>query len=754
MTSFLHFLVQNTLAGTAFILLVVLFRTATRNLSKLYVRVLWLLALLVLVLPPLPLGSLRTARGLITETELALFGTGSTVPQPGQAPNGASASPKTGARTSEGAGTSPAGTPETQTGAGQTAGTSGEGSTVSATGKNDTTAGQAGTTGAVTSGIPAAMANALFLVWACGAVCFAAANLLQGLRLKICVSDAVRIGPDVWSSARIDAPFLMPGLPARIYIPSHLTENRGQLADILAHERMHLKNRDLPVKCAALLVLLVHWFNPVAWLALRLMNRDMEMYCDECVLRTADLGRRQRYAQTLLDFACKQSGFSPAVHFGESGTKSRIQYILKMKRPRRPTGALLMLLIAAFGLSFLTAGNMETEGAVNGPENEQLSGGTVSYRMQDSAQTVADDAAHTPGDTDKSRVQAGSGEAGNTADETFWADRSVVGAGQTGVKPDFDESQLTLLDETEHFTLYGIQEDENAAANRFEEGQALVVKAPDGCLILAEVPYTSTYNVPPVLHESDFDNDGEQELSIITYVMHGTGVSIESLFMADRTEGSTWSVFQYRDSDYLPGLEPHFDTKHEADGVRLLFHGRAVGVAEEVLQEYLDEDYAYYAGPQIDFNFAEGRILLRAELAGYSNNNLAGEFPGHELDAEVCYMGRGSWKLADVHYADSNINDLIDVALPLYLTGETEQVNENCTVPGVTLADFDDPAETVTILSVSYSAETLENNQADVHVTLRRDNNPDTDHLTIPVKRVALDFGGMWWRISGQITRG
>ena len=211
-------------------------------------------------------------------------------------------------------------------------------------------------------------------------------------------------------------------------------------------------------------------------------------------------------------------------------------------------------------------------------------------------------------------------------------------------------------------------------------------------------------------------------------------------------------LFHYLDSDYIAELQPHFDTGYEPDGVRLLFEGTATGIVEQASRDKLDNHYGYHAGSQIDFRFVEDKILLRAQLGGYSDVNFSGEFSGHELDADVRYLGEGHWRLEGIRYADANINDLIELLIPLYLAGDVDDINEFYTVPGFTLKAPDQISEDVTILSVSYDAGTLENNTADVAVTLRRDGSEAPACLRVPLKRVPLDFGGMWWRIAGAIT--
>lgn len=695
MTAFLNQLLQNSLSGTVLILGILLFRKITGDLSKLYVRILWLVLLLVLLLPPANLGSLHTVRNLMPETGQAF-----------------SKKQVTGVRETES---------QKETGIeiempDGIAGSPG----------NNLSSGVAAGTGSKIQGQKSGAAKetalgvteVLFALWILGAAGLTAVNLAGWRRLKKRAASATQKDHDVWSTTQIDTPFVMPGFPSRIYIPQELEGEKEQLKDILDHERRHIRNQDPWIKCLAVLALIIHWFNPLVWLAFRTMNRDMEMYCDECVLRRKSTVQKKHYAQTLLDFACKSRGFSPVLYFGESSTKRRICHVLNTKRPHMLISFLLLLLISGCGVSFLTAGE-EGGKALADTHKEALLAGTLPE------ESVKPD--ENSGETDGS-------------EEEFWTDKIIVGTGHAGMEPGFDESEMSLMSETEDFSLYSMH-----------EGEAMVVRTPD-CLVYAEVPLISNYQTEPLIQEQDFDNDGKEELAIITYVLHGTGISIRSLFMVDKAPDSSWNICHYLEDDYMEELTSHFDTQYTEEGVRLIFDGEPTGVIEKVDQEELDNEYAYYAGSQIDFRFVEEKIILRAELAGYSHINHTGNYPGHELEASLNYIGEGKWEFTNVNYTDAGITEVIENAIPLYLTGQTEQVNEYYTVPGIKLPYFGETNEEITILSISVTKEDLDGDETEAYVTIRRDGSDSLDYLHVPMKKVPLDFGGTWWRISGEIT--
>ena len=264
MTVFLNLLLQNSLSGTALILGILLFRKITGNLSKFYVRILWLAAFLVLLLPPVTLSSFYTLRNLIPDTEF-VFSKNPTSSTDGQKTAGNKELNAEANISGEEAAT-PEISPESK------------GAEIKLLDPR-----QSKNVSAETS--DTGLIKLLFILWALGATTLIMAALTQWLRLKTKISTAVQIRRDVWSTEIIDTPFVMPGLPSRIYIPQELEKGKDPLKNILNHERRHIQNGDPWIKCFSALVSILHWFNPFVWIAFCMMNRDMEMYCDECVLR-------------------------------------------------------------------------------------------------------------------------------------------------------------------------------------------------------------------------------------------------------------------------------------------------------------------------------------------------------------------------------------------------------------------------------------------------------------------------------------
>ena len=187
----------------------------------------------------------------------------------------------------------------------------------------------------------------LATVWAIGVVCMLGYGAVTYIKLKKRLQTAVLLYDNVYGSDRIGSPFALGIFRPRIYIPFGMGEESTSY--ILAHERYHLKRLDHLVKPLSFLILCVHWFNPLCWLAFNRMSLDMELSCDERVLKQfGDENMKKKYSKTLLDFATDNRYPTPApISFSEgAGAKTRIKHALYWKKPRFWVSAIALLLCA------------------------------------------------------------------------------------------------------------------------------------------------------------------------------------------------------------------------------------------------------------------------------------------------------------------------------------------------------------------------------------------------------------------------
>ena len=176
----------------------------------------------------------------------------------------------------------------------------------------------------------------MFGVWAFGASAMALYGVISYVLLMRKLRTAVKTEEGVYESDIISTAFSAGFFPPKIYVPCGLFEEERKL--IIAHERVHIKRLDYIIKPVAFLALTVHWFNPVIWLAFALMTKDMELSCDEAVLKIFGAGEKKAYSEALLRVSMKRSGLADSYNFlplafAETGIKGRVKNVLKYKKP-------------------------------------------------------------------------------------------------------------------------------------------------------------------------------------------------------------------------------------------------------------------------------------------------------------------------------------------------------------------------------------------------------------------------------------
>lgn len=142
------------------------------------------------------------------------------------------------------------------------------------------------------------------------------------------MKDARNIKENIYLSSKIKTPAVYGILNPKIILP--VTYQTSDLNYILMHERVHIKRHDNFIRLLAFVIVCVHWFNPFAWLMLKLLFADIELACDELVISKCNETERKEYAYTLLSTAEKTNIF--AASFGGSKIRTRIENILSYKK--------------------------------------------------------------------------------------------------------------------------------------------------------------------------------------------------------------------------------------------------------------------------------------------------------------------------------------------------------------------------------------------------------------------------------------
>lgn len=208
-------------------------------------------------------------------------------------------------------------------------------------------------TTAVPAGHTRSIVSVCALVWLAGLAVLCLWALASWLRLRRRVAAAVPEGDNVWLCGEIDSPFLLGLLRPRIYLPEGLDgESR---AYVLAHERAHLRRRDHWTKPMGFLLLAVYWFNPLVWLAYALFCRDIELACDEAVVRELGPESKKPYSLALLQCSVRRSALAACpLAFGEVGVKERVKNVLRYKKPAFWVILVSLVLCAVAAVCFLT----------------------------------------------------------------------------------------------------------------------------------------------------------------------------------------------------------------------------------------------------------------------------------------------------------------------------------------------------------------------------------------------------------------
>ena len=189
-----------------------------------------------------------------------------------------------------------------------------------------------------------ALLDQLPAIWLGGVGCMLLYMTVSLLRLRWRLRRARHVEGNVYRCTEWSTPFVLGVIAPRIYVPETVSEQ--DFSQVLAHEKCHIRRWDHVFKPLAFLLLAVHWFDPVLWVAYVLLGRDMESACDEKVLKNATPSQRAAYSRALVACAAqsKMTAVCPLA-FGEVAVKERVKNVLQNRKPA--VWAAIMLVIAA-----------------------------------------------------------------------------------------------------------------------------------------------------------------------------------------------------------------------------------------------------------------------------------------------------------------------------------------------------------------------------------------------------------------------
>lgn len=193
----------------------------------------------------------------------------------------------------------------------------------------------------------------LAMIWGIGVALLLAYTAISYWHLRRKVSTAILLRDNIFQSEAVSSPFVLGIIRAKIYLPFQMD---GQnLEHVVSHEQAHIRRRDHWWKPLGFLLLTIHWFNPLMWLAYILICRDIELACDEKVIKGLDHAHRADYSQALLSCSItRRTSAACPLAFGEVGVKKRVQNVLSYKKPAFGVVLVGIVAIVTLAVCFLT----------------------------------------------------------------------------------------------------------------------------------------------------------------------------------------------------------------------------------------------------------------------------------------------------------------------------------------------------------------------------------------------------------------
>ena len=207
---------------------------------------------------------------------------------------------------------------------------------------------------------PGASANPLQIwisimaaVWLAGAAALLLYSAISYWRLRRRVREAVILRDNIYQSENAGSPFVLGIIQPKIYLPYSV--DSGALAYVIAHEQAHIRRGDHWWKPLGFLLLTVHWFNPLLWLSYILLCRDIELACDERVIREMGNEQRADYTQALVSCSVSRRSIAACpLAFGEVGIKERVKSVMNYKKPAFWIVLASVVVCAVAAVCFLT----------------------------------------------------------------------------------------------------------------------------------------------------------------------------------------------------------------------------------------------------------------------------------------------------------------------------------------------------------------------------------------------------------------
>ncbi len=191
------------------------------------------------------------------------------------------------------------------------------------------------------------------VLWVVVGVGFLFYGVASYIKLRFKIADGVLVKGNIYQSERIQSPFVCGFVKPKIYVPYGLDEETQNC--VLRHEETHIKYADHIIKAVGFVVLCIHWFNPLVWVSYFLLCKDIELSCDECVIKKCDADQCKRYAKALLDLGVNKVKLTGCpIAFGEVSIKTRINSVINYKKASKLLVFASLAICIGVSLCFMT----------------------------------------------------------------------------------------------------------------------------------------------------------------------------------------------------------------------------------------------------------------------------------------------------------------------------------------------------------------------------------------------------------------
>ncbi len=191
------------------------------------------------------------------------------------------------------------------------------------------------------------------ILWILGIITLLAYSMISIIILKQSLKHSIPLGENIYEATNLKTPFVLGLFRPKIYLPEGLNESERRF--IILHEKTHIRRFDPILKQLAFFILAIHWFNPIVWLAFLVMSSDMELSCDERVIKEMGGDVKKGYSLSLLSLAAERRILSGTpLAFGEGNVKHRIKNILRYKKSTFGITFVVVIIVFAIGVGLLT----------------------------------------------------------------------------------------------------------------------------------------------------------------------------------------------------------------------------------------------------------------------------------------------------------------------------------------------------------------------------------------------------------------